>query len=104
MLQRKYRNLIRQHLDKLLDTLFAEFTGLHFHISWAPSPPHEWETQTLLTACSVCCQLSGSPLLKDCRVCGPKQLARALAANEGGQHFTCRLGVRNYWLPIRVRG
>jgi AraC-like DNA-binding protein len=101
--QRKYREVIRQHLDQLLDKLFAEFTGLHFHISWAPSPAHEWETKTLPTGCSVCCRLSGSQLLKDCRLCGPRQLARALRADGEGQHFTCRLGVRNYWFPVRVR-
>ena len=102
--QRKYQELIRNHLDKLFDQLFAEFTGLHFHITWAPSPPHEWKTRTLPTGCSVCCRLSGSPLLKGCRICGPRRLARALRADGDGQHFTCRLGVRNYWLPIRVRG
>jgi AraC-like DNA-binding protein len=102
--QRKYQELIRKHLNKLLDQLFAEFTGLHFHITWAPSPPHEWETRDLPTACSVCCRLSGSPLLKNCRICGPRQLVRALRGDGDGQHFTCRLGVRNYWFPIRVRG
>lgn len=102
--QRKYRELIRKHLGKVLNKLFAEFTGLHFHISWAPAPPHEWDTRSLPTACSVCCRLSGSPLSKDCRICGPRQLARALGANGNGHRFACRLGVRNYWLPIRVRG
>ncbi len=104
MLQRKYRKLVRQHLGKLLDKLFAEFTGLHFHISWAPLPPHKWETHTLPTACSVCCRLSGSPLLLDCKTCGRRQLARALGADGDGQRFTCRLGVRNCWYPLRVRG
>jgi AraC-like DNA-binding protein len=51
----------------------------------------------------VCCRLTGSPLLPDCRTCGPRQLARALSADGDGHRFTCRLGVRNYWLPIRVR-
>lgn len=104
LLQRRYRELIRKHLGPLLDKLFAEFTGVHFHIAWAPPPPQEWNTRTLPTACSVCCRLSGSPLLADCRTCGPRQLARALVAEGDGQHFTCRLGVRNYWLPIRLRG
>lgn len=103
LLQRKYRKLIRQHLGKLLDKLFADFTGLHFHISWAPAPPHEWETRTLPTACSVCCRLSGSPLLPDCGTCAKKQLARALSRDGDGHCFTCRLGVRNYWFPLRIR-
>ena len=102
--QRKYREVIRQHLDRLLDKLFAEFTGLHFHISWAPVPPQEWETRILPTGCSVCCQLSGSPLRPACRICGPRQLTRALNANGNSHPFTCRLGVHNFWLPIRVRG
>ena len=101
--QRRYRELIRKHLGKLLDSLFAEFTGLHFHIAWAPTLPKQWDARTLPTACSVCCRLSGSPLLPDCRTCGPKQLARTLGTDGDGHHFTCRLGVRNYWFPVRVR-
>jgi AraC-like DNA-binding protein len=104
VLQQKYRELIRKHLDQFLDRLFAQFTGLHFHVSWTPSPPDEWDSQTLPTGCSVCCRLSGSPLLPDCQTCGPKQLARALSADGDGHHFTCRLGVLNYWFPIRIRG
>lgn len=67
-------------------------------------PQHDWKARTLPTGCSVCCRLSGSPLQPDCRACGPRQLARALSADGGGHHFTCRLGVRNCWLPIRLRG
>ena len=81
--QRKYRNVVRKHLDQVLDRIFVEFTGLHFHISWAPSPPRAWAMQSLPTACSVCCQLSGSPLLTDCCVCGPRQLTRALGTGGG---------------------
>jgi len=104
LLQRKYRELIRNHLDDALGKLFADFTGLHFHVTWSPSPSHEWNTQAMPTGCSVCCKLSGSPLLKECRFCGPSQLARALGANGEGHYFTCRLGVRNYWFPLHVRG
>jgi AraC-like DNA-binding protein len=103
-LPRRYRELIQQHLGKLLDKLFAEFTGVHFHIAWAPAPPGQWDAKTLPTACSVCCRLSGSPLLPECRTCGPRQLARALETDGDGHHFTCRLGVRNYWFPVRLRG
>lgn len=103
-LQSKYRTLIRRHLGRLLDKLFAEFTGLHFHISWAPAPPREWATQALPAGCSVCSRLCGSPLPPECRVCGPRQLAQALGPNGAGHRFTCRRGVRNYWIPIRVRG
>jgi AraC-like DNA-binding protein len=48
--------------------------------------------------------MNGSPLLPDCRTCGPKQLARALETAGDGHHFTCRLAVRNYWVLIRLRG
>lgn len=37
-------------------------------------------------------------------MCGRRQLARTLRAEGNGHHFTCRLGVRNYWFPIRLRG
>jgi len=104
VLQRKYRELIKKHFRKVRARLFAEFTGLHFHITWAPPPPHPWETAKMPTACSVCCRLSGSRLLKDCRFCGPRQLARALSKDGEGHHFTCRLGVLNYWFRIQLRG
>jgi AraC-like DNA-binding protein len=101
--QQKYQALIRHHLDRLLDRLFADVTGLHFHIAWAPVTGRAWKDQTLPTACSVCCRLSGSSLKPGCRVCGPQQLARVLAAGGEGRHFTCRLGVRNYWLTLRLQ-
>lgn len=103
LLHRKYQELLSRHLSKLVGRLFAEFTGLHFHVSWAPAPPQDWEANHLPTACSVCCRLSRRPLLQSCRQCGPQQLGRTLNTREQGRHFTCRLGVRNYWLPIRVR-
>ena len=102
-LQHKYRELVRKHLGKLFDALFAEFTGVHFHIAWKPASPRRWDTETLPTGCSVCCRLTGSPLLPACRICGPRQLARALSADGEGHCFTCRLGVRNYWIPVRIR-
>lgn len=103
LLQQQYRELIRKHLSKLLDALFAEFTGVRFHIAWTRALPKQRDAKTLLSGCSACCRLSGSPLLPACRTCGPRQLARALSADGAGHRFTCRLGVRNYWIPIRVR-
>jgi AraC-like DNA-binding protein len=100
----KYRKLMVRHLGKQLDKLFADFTGLHFHIAWAPAKGHGWDARSLPTACSVCCQLSGSPLQPGCQVCGPRQLMRALNSDGDGNRFTCGLGVRNFWVPIRVRG
>jgi hypothetical protein len=39
LLQHKYRELVRKHLGRFLDSLFAEFTGVHFHVAWAPALP-----------------------------------------------------------------
>src|SRR5208337_2054938 len=50
LLQRKYRELMRQHLGKLLNHLFTEFTSLHFHIAWAPSLSREWDPRALPSA------------------------------------------------------
>lgn len=104
LLQSKYRALTRRNLGPFFDRLFAEFTGLHFHIAWAPAGSHDWETRTLPTGCSVCCRLNGAPRLKACHHCGPRRLARALHADGKGHRFHCHLGVRNYWIPMRVRG
>lgn len=103
MLQQQYRELVRKHLGRLLDTLFVEFTGVHFHIAWTPALPRHWNARNLPAGHSVCCRLAGSALLPECRTCGPRQLDRALSADGDGYHFTCHLGVRNYWIPIRVR-
>jgi AraC-like DNA-binding protein len=100
---RKYRDLIRGHLSRLLDQLFADFTGLHFHVAWAPGPAQEWEEKRLPTACSVCCQLSGAPLHASCRVCGPRQLGHTLRTDGAGHAFTCPHGVRNHWFTLRIR-
>jgi AraC-like DNA-binding protein len=104
LLQKKYREVVRKYLDQILDKLFAEFTGLHFHIAWAPVSPHEWTAQALPTACSVCCRLSGAPLRRGCQTCGPRQLAHALRAEGAGHRFTCKLGVHNFWFALHVRG
>ena len=106
LLQKRYRELTRKHLNGLVHRLFADLTGLHFHIAWAPSLPHDWTAVTLPTGCAVCRRLAGTGdgTDKDCRTCGPKHLARTLRARNKGHQFTCRLGVRNHWFPINVRG
>jgi len=105
-LQTKYRELTQKNLRRLFDRLFADFTGLHFHVAWAPTSARDWDSRKLPTGCSVCCRLAGTSLAAQpiCRVCGPKQLARALSADGKGLSFNCRLGVQNFWRPIRVRG
>jgi AraC-like DNA-binding protein len=106
LLQERYRQLTRKHLTGLCERLFAEFTGLRFHIAWAPSPPYGWDAKALPAGCALWRHGMGAkgrpPEL--CRSCGPKHLARALNGRGRGRHFTCRLGLRNYWFPIRVRG
>lgn len=102
LLLRKYQELVRRHLSQILNRLFAEFTSLHFHIAWRLASGKDWDAHTLPTGCSVCCRLSGAPLGPECRTCGSQQLATSLASDRG-HNFTCRLGVRNYWIPIRVR-
>lgn len=102
LLQTKYRALVRKHLGKMLGGLFADFTGLRFHIAWISPLAAGGVARTLPSGCSVCCRLSRSRLVPHCRSCGPHHLAVALASDRG-HGFTCRLGVRNYWLRIRVR-
>jgi len=98
----KYRELLRKHLSRAWDRLFAEFTGLHFHMAWEAAAPKGGQAHPLPSGCSVCCKLSGSPLLRQCRTCGPHHLRVTLVSSRG-HSFTCHLGVRNYWLPLRVR-
>ncbi|HKI68290.1 MAG TPA: AraC family transcriptional regulator [Verrucomicrobiae bacterium] len=105
LLPRKYRELIRQHFGRLLGHLFADFTGLHFHIAWAPGLPRPWDARTVPIGCSAYCRLvrEGTATWAGCNTHWPKHLAAALKS-ECGHHFTCRLGLRNYWAPLRVRG
>jgi len=106
LLHSKYRRLAQEHLSALHRRLFAEFTGLNFHVAWSPSASQSWTANTLPTGCAVCRKLAGRLPQKDatCRRCGPRQLARTLNTAAKGHSFTCRLKVRNYWLPLRIRG
>jgi AraC-like DNA-binding protein len=104
LLQHKYRQLIHRDLSKLQDTLFTEFTGFHFHIAWMKARPKSPAARAVPTDYSVCRQLSGPSLSQLCGACAPKQLARTLSTDGHGHHFTCPCGLRNYWIPIRVRG
>jgi AraC-like DNA-binding protein len=105
LLRSKYRELTQKHLGRLLDKLFAEFTGLHFHIAWSPAASRNWDSRSLPTGCSVCCRIAGTRLAAQptCQVCGRKQLVRALATDGEGLSFRCRLRVLNHWFPLRVR-
>lgn len=101
---RHWREILQQQLGEMLGDLFAEMTGLHFHIAWAAADPAAWADGTSPAGCSVCCRLTGSPKPAACQGCGARQLARALASDGDGIRFCCRLGLRNYWLPVRLRG
>ncbi|SPE56916.1 hypothetical protein SBV1_260011 [Verrucomicrobia bacterium] len=98
----RYRELIRKHLSRIWDRLFAQFTGLHFHIAWKTAVPKGGDAYVLPSRCSACCKVSGSPLRRQCRTCCPPHLRVTLESGRG-HRFTCPLGVRNYWLPVRVR-
>ena len=104
-LQRQYRGLTRRHFSRLLDHLFADLTGLRYQIAWAPPAFRDWDTRASPTAGSEYCRVARACHRAEpvCQGCGPKQLARALGTLDDGLAFTCRLGVRNLWLPIRVR-
>jgi AraC-like DNA-binding protein len=105
LLRRKYQDLLRNHLDKLLDKLFTEFTGIHYRIAWKLPLAASTEARALPASCFVCCRLAGAGprVSADCRKCGIHNLAAALRL-ERGHRFTCHLGIRTYWLPIRIQG
>lgn len=103
LLQKHYQDLTRQHLGDVGRTLFADLTGLHFHIVWTPLRPSH-NRSPLPTACSVCCRLANSAPTPHCATCGPKHLELARGAGWRGHRFTCSLGVSNYCFPITVRG
>jgi AraC-like DNA-binding protein len=99
---RKFRELARKHLNHILDRLFAEFTGLHFHVVWRPISLTGKRAQVSPTQCSVCCRVNGARRRPECRTCGSQHLNATLSA-ERGHRFTCRRGIYNYWFPLRVR-
>ena len=96
----RYSDLARKHTSRVLEHLFSGFTGLHFHLLWLPlpikpipeSPPPN----------SACCKLVGSPACTRCRDCRARLFETAFKRHNGHQ-FTCSLGVRNFWIPIRIR-
>jgi AraC-like DNA-binding protein len=103
LLQKQYQELTNQHLSDLQQTLFAELTGLHFHITWTLPQPLS-DSTPLPTACSVCCQLANRSQLSHCGVCGRHHLKMTRSARQRGHRFICGLGVNNYWFSITVRG
>ncbi len=98
----KYRELLHKHLGRILGTLFTELTNLRFHIVWIVDSPSGWHVRTPLQDCAACCTRLDSRRSKECPNCGKRNLAATLESPRG-RCFTCRLGVRNYWFPVRVR-
>jgi AraC-like DNA-binding protein len=99
--RRKYRELARKHLNHMLDRLFAEVTGLHFHVAWRRTSLSGKQAQVSPTNCSACCRRHGAQRRPECGACGAQHLSATLAAKRG-HRFTCRRGIHNYWLPLRV--
>ena len=103
-LQNGYRELTRRHLTNVLAHLYADLTGLDFHVIWLPAPERLQRQRGPPPACAVCSRLSGWPLRPQCPQCGWNQLAFAMRSGQRGHRFTCSLGVSNFWFPITVRG
>jgi AraC-like DNA-binding protein len=100
----KYRELTRKHFRKFFGTLFTELTGMRFHVAWAQTASSGLAARALIGGRSLPCRLSATPRSKECQTCRSKHLSRALDINGDGYQFTCGRGVRNFWLPIRLRG
>lgn len=95
---------IRHYLDHL-PALFRGLTGLRFDVAWATTWPGRWREHELPTHSLLCRRVTcWSPIVPSrCRACASRHLALALESGRAGHQFTCPMGVRNYWLPIRVR-
>jgi AraC-like DNA-binding protein len=100
---RAHCDLANKHLSRALEHLFIEFTGLRFRVVWVHRSPTGSASRSLQVDQLFCCKWRGSPLDAECKACGSKRLAAALKSRRG-HVFTCRLGVRNCWFPIRLRG
>ena len=105
VLYEKYRELVRQHM-KRLPGLFTRFTGLFARLIWAPTWPCRWSARELPTHSRLCRQITakGPELITRCQDCAAHHLAETLESGHAGHQFTCFLGVRNFWLPIILRG
>jgi AraC-like DNA-binding protein len=103
LIQKQYQDLARKHLGELRQSLFAESTGLHFHIVWTSCHPAEDRAPPPTAACDICSQLANQSLPSTCCVCGELQQEQARNAGQPGHRFTCGLGVSNYWFSITVR-
>jgi AraC-like DNA-binding protein len=101
----KYGVLVRKHLGKPLGRLFAECTGLHFRTCWAAAPTDARTSRLRPGPCPTGSRRLGMPRPagEDCRACRLRHLGLA-AKSMHGHGFTCALGFRNFWCPIRVRG
>jgi len=102
--QAAYRLLAEKHLNHQADEFFAEFTGVHFRVVWKPACSGLASERALPPKPSACCLVARTKAGTDacCEACISRQLIRVARVKTRGLLFTCVLGVRNYWLPIRL--
>ncbi len=101
----KYRELVHRHLNRL-PGLFTKFTGLFAHLVWAPIWPCRWSARDLPTHSRLCrhAMANRTKVEARCQECARHHLAKTLELERAGHQFTCFLGVRNFWLPVILRG
>jgi AraC-like DNA-binding protein len=100
------QDLARRLIGRLPDNLFAGFTGLRYHVAWAPLVPTTDKRPPWPGACAVCCELAAardSGDQKKCLACNQHHFDCTIDGGKG-HHFVCHLGVYNYCLPIRICG
>lgn len=105
LLRQKYHELTLKH-SKALGSVFAEFTGLRFHVAWTPSHTVALDSQRQWKHDLILCPFAGKKRYSanGCGQCVPKHLTRALKSGGKGHWFACDQGYLNYWLPICIRG
>lgn len=101
--RRSIQDLARKQLGRIPENLFAGFTGLRFHVAWAPVAAGNGSGLRWPAGCAVCCELAAARVPADpgCLTCDQHHLDGVLR-NGKGHHFICRFGMSNFGLPIRV--
>jgi AraC-like DNA-binding protein len=102
--QHQFQERIRRLFTCALSKLFADCTGLRFHMSWAPPPPLAWESM-LPAGCEMCPGRPGSKkeTAAGCRGRPEKHFALTLQSGCRGHGFICPPEVANFWVPIQVQ-
>lgn len=102
---KSFQDLAHRQIGRLPRNLFAGFTGLRYHVVWAPPVSLVDHQPPWPGGCAVCCELAAvrGAVYTGCQTCSQNCLPPVLDS-EKGQHFVCHLGIVNYCLPIRVCG